>query len=141
MFMSELPDFIDDELWITLLGEPGKKYFLFYNPHTHKGRMGVWDPDTQQVFRVSKNEIASYSHEASYWVKGFLAGNEPDPPKSRKGYDLPDNHPKLIRWRKAIELFHESGFWFPEVRKCTQCGKELLPSQLGLVCPECKGTN
>lgn len=29
---------------------------------------------------MSKNEIQNCSKEAEYWIKGFLTGNEPEPP-------------------------------------------------------------
>jgi len=136
--MSEIPDFIDEKLWITLNGDPEKKLYLLYNPHTHKGRMGVWNPRAQDVFYVSKNEIETCSIEASYWIKGFICGNEPDPPRTRKGCDLAEDDPKMVRWREAIKLFSETGFWWQgRARKCTNCGKKLLPSQLGLLCPDC----
>jgi len=136
--MSEIPEFIDEKLWITLSGHPDKKLYLLYNPHTHKGRLGVWNPRTQNVYYVSKNEIETCSIEASYWIKGFICGNEPDPPLSEKGYDLEDDDPRMIQWREAIKLFAETGFWWQGgERKCTNCGKELLPAQFGLLCPDC----
>jgi hypothetical protein len=89
------------------------------------------------TFAVSKNEIERMSPEAEYWVKGFLCGNEPDTPLDRDGYDLEETHPEVKRWRQAIELFAESGVWVDQRRYCQQCGAELLPSQLGLLCQTC----
>ena len=47
------------------------------NPHTHRGRFGVWYPDERDSFPTSLDEIVSMTDEAASWIAGFLAGNEP----------------------------------------------------------------
>src|SRR5262245_44519654 len=80
--MNASKEFIDEKLWFTMrCSAPDKKYFLLVtNPHTFIGRMYAWDADLEQGFCVSKHEIAAWSAEVDYFIKGFLSGNEPRPP-------------------------------------------------------------
>lgn len=137
--MDPLPDFIDEKLWFTQrYSGPNKKYYLcITNPHTFVGRMYAWDDDAEQGFCVSKEEIATCSTETVYFVKGFLAGNEPAEPLDADGYDYPDDHPLRKRWLQARDLFRITGTW-AEGRICEKCGQEMLPSwRPGVICHVC----
>jgi hypothetical protein len=134
---SKAPEF-DEALWFTTKGHCNGKHYLLYNAHTFTGRMRAWCPHQQVGFYVSKSEIDTCSLEASYWIKGFLAGNEPDAPRSEDGDYLPDDHPALARWRAAILQFPETGYWNNTDRNCDNCGDLLLPSEPKNLCAKCR---
>ena len=137
--MAELPSFIDPELWFTTAhGGPNKRYYLLaQNPHTFFGRMSGYDLEEKIGFCVSRYEIVSCSKEASYFVLGYLAGNEPPPPTDSEGHMLSPEHTLEVQWQNAIKLFHVTGSWGGG-RVCQTCGKQMLPSCLpGFVCNEC----
>ena len=133
--MKPEPEF-DKKLWFTM-GDccPGKHYLL-HNPHTFPGRMGAWCPQKKVTFCVSKSAIETCSIEAQYWVRGFLAGNEPDAPVDEHGDYVADADPQYEMWRAAIKQFPETGIWV-RGRQCEICGVELLPTQPGSKCPKC----
>ena len=104
------PDF-DEQLWFTMGACCSGKHYLLYNPHTFPGRMGAWCPLKKVRFCVSKSAVEECSLEAYYWIKGFLAGNEPDAPRNDEGDYLPEDHPRYQHWRENIKQFPEAGFW------------------------------
>jgi hypothetical protein len=130
----------DDTLWCIIEDCCPGKHYLLYNPHTFPGRMGVWCPSKQIGFCVSKSEIQECSLEACYWIKGFLVGNEPDPPTDEEGDCLPEDNPRHKKWRAAIRQFPETGIWVVQDRECEDCGEQLLPTQPGLKCPTCSSS-
>lgn len=134
--MSFEPEF-DPSLWFTM-GDccPGKHYLL-YNPHTFPGRMGAWCPVKRVQFCVSKSSIEDCSVEASYWIRGFLAGCEPDAPTDEQGDYLPEDNPAYERWREDIKQFPETGLWILGDRECQRCHGQLLPTNPGQLCSEC----
>lgn len=127
----------DENLWFTMGDCCSGRHYLLYNPHTFPGRMGAWCPLKKVRFCVSKSEIEDCSLEARYWIKGFLAGNEPDAPTNDEGDYLPDDAPAFERWREAIKQFPETGIWVRGERNCEKCGSAILPTQLGLECSAC----
>ena len=97
----ELPEGVDERLWIRLHGKD-ERLFLLGASHTFPGRMSVWEPSKDRGVSVSKHEIVEMSDEARWWVTGFLVGNEPRPPKdesANKGY-----------W-EANEVYRRTGAW------------------------------
>jgi len=137
--MNSLPSTTDEKLWFTMHDDdPEKKYFFCVtNPHTFWGRMYAWDVDANHGFCVSKYEIASCSPEASYFIKGFLAGNEPGEPLDPEGDVYPGDHPLYQRWSQARGLFSITGTW-ADGRVCEKCGQEMLPScKPGFICHVC----
>ncbi|HEU5379847.1 MAG TPA: hypothetical protein VFV38_30865 [Ktedonobacteraceae bacterium] len=127
----------DEQLWFIQEG-CDEKHYLQGNPHTFPGRMAAWCPKQQQGFCVSKSEIQECSVAARYWIQGFLSGNEPAYPTDDEGYPLEsEDDPQIKKWRAAIQLFAKTGVWVRQERVCEQCGEELLPSTLGLVCERC----
>lgn len=126
----------DKKLWFKISDCKGKHYFMG-NPHTFHGRMLAWCPKKQNSFCVSKEEIIECSIESKYWIKGFICGNEPGPPKNKNNETAYETI-KYKEWEKAIELFHETGFWYAEKRVCPKCKKKRLPSEIGEFCDDCK---
>ncbi len=99
----------DDKLWFNHKGCDGK-HFLIGNPHTFHGRMWAWCPVKQRSFFVSKDEILESSEQTKYWVKGFLSGNQPSPPKNEnQDVDYTSDEYKL--WKENIREFEQSGIW------------------------------
>jgi hypothetical protein len=137
--VSKIPNDIDHKLWVILKGERKKKCYIYYNPHTFKGRIAVWrnvpfeNNGKIQILYISTNDIARSSVESKYWINGYISGSEPEPPVVSKG-----NVKRMIFWRKAIKIFHKTGVWVETKRKCKKCKKELLPSIIGNYCDNCK---
>jgi hypothetical protein len=98
---NELPQDIDERLWIHVAGCDGCDY-LWGNAHTYPGRMEAYCPHKRRDFAVSKYQVTDASPEARMWIEGFLRGNEPPPPQAE------DMRPA---WRSLIKVFHRSGRW------------------------------
>jgi len=99
----------DKNLWFEHEGCVGK-HFLFGNPHTFPGRMWAWCPKKETSFCVSKSEIGEMSVQTSYWIKGFLIGNQPAPPTDEN--DNEDLEGKSYKdWLKQIDKFVKTGLW------------------------------
>jgi hypothetical protein len=138
---SELPADIDPDLWFDSV-RCGRHYLVEGNPHTFRGRMWAYCVEKEIYTRVSKNEIQRCSREAEYFVRGYLSGNEPDPPLMEDKDLLDENDSRMNRWRQAVELFRETGNWIEAQRSpCSLCGAELLPSEStpndGQPCSQC----
>jgi hypothetical protein len=105
------PDF-DPERWVTAAGYDDR-LLLGFNPHVHAGRIGVWAAELGTGTRISASDVMDASPIARAWIDGFLAGNEPAPGEmfGEQVYDLPDDHPKWIRWRAAVTRFRATGRW------------------------------
>ncbi len=106
------PADLDRRLWF----EPGccsdGAHFLHYNPHTFPGRMGAYCEAHDRTVAVSWSEIERCSSEAELWIRGFLCGNEPQPPLDPEGYEINDlDDPRWHSWREAIAQFQSSGEW------------------------------
>lgn len=135
--MKQIPKY-DENLWFIMGDCCTGKHYLLYNPHTFPGRMGAWCPFKQVTFCVSKSEIEEMSPEANYWIRGFLAGNEPDAPMGKNNDDyLPEDHPKYQHWRAEIERFPETGHWKYFEYFCQKCGAQASLTQYGIHCNEC----
>lgn len=126
---------IDPALWFTLANCEGR-HFVLYNSHTFHGRLTAWCPNKGRSVNVSKSELQTSSEETKYWLKGFLAGNEPEPPRNGAGtVEAVDSEP-FRRWLRAVELFAETGYWYEGERRCEKCDQVLLPSALRCPCAE-----
>jgi hypothetical protein len=99
----------DERLWFLHRGCTGR-HFLLGNPHTFPGRIYGWCGIKKRSFFFSKSEIEEASPEAIIWIEGFLAGNEPEPPKNSEGeVDFESHEYKL--WLHMVEVFRQSGAW------------------------------
>jgi hypothetical protein len=99
----------DKALWFEHLGCTGK-HFLIGNPHTVTGRMWAWCPKEKASIFVSKSDLGKMSKAAEYWVKGFLCGNQPDPPTNKSG-DLDFKSAAYKKWLKQVAIFEKTGNW------------------------------
>ena len=101
----------DENLWFEHLGCEGKHY-LIGNPHLVPGRMWAYCPKENRTIFISKADMGEMSQESEYWVKGFLAGNQPEPPRDEKNdYEVDFEGPEYQTWLKKIEFFEQNGYW------------------------------
>ncbi len=77
------------------------------------------------------------SLETAYWIKGFLTGNEPEPPRDANHNYLSHGNPKFDHWLASATYFLETGYWDESQRYCEHCKKELLFSNPNDLCSEC----
>jgi hypothetical protein len=95
------PDGIDPGLWIVAKNHPDP-WFLYGNCHTFPGRMKAWNSKDGRDVCVSLFEIVSCSRSSYWWIKGFLAGNEPEPP---------EDEAEAASWAERRDAFYETGDW------------------------------
>ena len=118
---------LDPDLWFTT-EHCEVRHYLLGNPHTFRGRLSAWCPSKRRSFCVSKSEIKDCSRETSYFLKGFLSGQESRAPLDDDGDLLPPDDPEYQAWALATELFRRTGSWNDRFRICDRCGARLLPS-------------
>jgi hypothetical protein len=99
----------DPAFWFMHLGCRGKHYLLG-NPHTVPGRIWAWCPREGCTHFVSRADIGQMSRASTYWVAGYLNGNEPSPPA---GVDGPPDFgsPEYKRWQADARRFRRTGNW------------------------------
>lgn len=107
--MTEENPISDPNLWFYHKGCEGKHFFLG-NPHLVPGRLWGWCPKENCSFFLNKNDIEDMPEISAYWLKGFLAGNEPPPPVDEDGQSE-FSGPAYEQWQEKIKQFHESGVW------------------------------
>jgi len=113
--MDDLPDDIDPTLWIRCSRSGGEDYLVEGNPHTFPGRMSAFCPHLAHLYyNVSIVEVEESSPEARLWMRGFVAGSEPDSPLDSEGYELDEADPKFEAWEAARPGYLETGYWPPE---------------------------
>jgi hypothetical protein len=78
-------------------------------PHI-RGRIYAWCPVKQIVTRVSKYEVAACSDEAGYFMRGYLSGSEPPPPKDAEGM-LVEDQAQGDTWLRSVEEWRQTGEW------------------------------
>ena len=96
----------DENLWIEL-EDCEEKHFLIGNPHTFRGRIDAYCPIKNTSFCISYKEIKKMSIESTYWLKGYLSGNEPAPPEQYDDESL-DEYFQSMRykeWELKIQKF------------------------------------
>jgi hypothetical protein len=123
----------DPLLWFE--ARCGGRDLLTGNGNTFPGRMSAWCPDKQVSYNVSLTEMGQMSHQARYYVAGFLAGNQPGPPPS-PGPDTDIDPGDLTAWKAAAGRFRRTGLWFGRWRTCQTCGRVLLPDAAAENCQE-----
>ncbi|MBK6734108.1 MAG: hypothetical protein IPG61_08460 [bacterium] len=131
---------LDETLWVDLDAGCGeRRHYLVGNAFTFPGRILVWCPAQQKTTRISKSEIVDQSHEAAYWIAGFLHGATPAPPLDAEGDWFDFDAPEMVEWGMARDEFPLTGHW-NENRRCEMCRKRLLPTTLEDRCATCAGT-
>jgi hypothetical protein len=108
--MFEEPEF-DENLWCKIGKCCPNKHFLYANPHAFTGSMNAWCPGKKNFIVLSKSDIEECSLEATYWVKGFLNGNEPDAPRDEEGAYLSDESKEFKAWLATQTNFLDTGIW------------------------------
>jgi hypothetical protein len=110
----------DEALWFACCLSPEGRDYLVGNAHTVRGRMLAYCERKQGSphYYVSMSEVLSdCSVEARWWVRGFMAGSEPDPPRDDNDDFLPFGHPEMALWRQHTQTWAESGDWLGRPRK------------------------
>jgi hypothetical protein len=102
-FTEPLPSEVDPDLEFKST-HCGGWHFLVGNPHTFKGRMAAWCQEQQREIVVSLGDMTYVSLGASFWIKGFLSGNEPPPPEL-------DDPTSEAAWDAARREFRSAGEW------------------------------
>jgi hypothetical protein len=97
---------IDPRLWFTMEPACQGKHYLLWASHTFPGRFTAWCPIKKRTTNCSKSDVQKCSKEAAYWLKGFLAGNTPEPPQSSEGSDA-----EFKAWERAALRFQKTGMW------------------------------
>ena len=116
------PEPIDEQLWFE--GSCGGRDFLVDGSgHTFPGRMTAWCPIKDGYYNVSFGEMGAMSTAARYFIRGFLSGNEPDPPEDEDGEMTPDDR---VAWLAATSRFRRTGYWHGRWSTCGECGCVLL---------------
>lgn len=91
----------------------GRRDYLYDSGwHTFPGRMAVWCPHdpAHASYRISIDELPDDLPDATrWWVRGFLAGNVPEPPVEL--VDPAADKEKLARWFEVAKRFSEVGKW------------------------------
>lgn len=128
---------IDERLWFTLKEDDcNGRHFILGNPHTFNGRIMGFCTEKKKSFYFSKSEIDEMSVETECWIKGYLCGNEPNPPQMEEGtVDFKSEEYRF--WGDSIEIFHETGYWNYSDRVCDDCGKKLMNAWTEFSCKEC----
>jgi hypothetical protein len=127
------PEF-DPLLWFETESCPERHFVLVANPHTFPGRFTAWCPTKRISYRGSKSDITVCSREVEYFLKGLLAGQEPDAPTDEEGDLLPPSAPDYLAWVNATSHFQQTGYWNERFRVCASCGARLLPSNPNDAC-------
>lgn len=79
-------------------------------PHTFPGRIRAWCPVKRVVYNFSKAQMLDAPHETMLWLDGYLAGNEPEPPRHEEGF-AEYTSPAALAWADKAKAFRSKGFW------------------------------
>lgn len=124
-----LPSDVDPALWFET-ESCGRHYLVDGNAHTFPGRMWAFCAKNDIYTRVDRSEIGQCSLAAAYFIRGYLSGNEPEPPRSGTVTCSPTTSRGCVRGGGRWSSFVSTGYWWTgESRHCDRCGVELLPSQ------------
>ena len=102
---------IDSRLWFTMEPSCKGKHYILWASHTFPGRFTAWCPIKKRTTNCSKSDIRKCSKESAYWLKGFLAGNEPEPPRDESGNFLDIASPGFKAWEREARHFQKKGIW------------------------------
>jgi hypothetical protein len=97
---------VDPKLWFTMEPSCAGKHYLLSASHTFPGRFTVWCPLKKRAANCSLSDVKKASREASYWLKGFLAGNEPRPER-----EWTVESREFKAWEKKSRRFQKTGVW------------------------------
>ena len=128
--IRDATEFLDEELWFDAPCG-GRDFLLPGGPHTFPGRMAAWCPAKRVTYRVSLVEMGAMSTAAVYFVRGFLSGNEPEPPEDEDGAMTEADR---RAWIAATERFRARGSWVGGFSTCTTCGCVVIPGGGGDRC-------
>jgi len=120
----------DPKLWFTMEPDCQGRHYLLYASHTFPGRFTAWCVHKQRAANCSLGDVKASSKEAVYWLRGFLAGNVPEPPRGESGAFLSSDDPRFQLWERAASLFKTTGYWNSSERKCRRCGGSILSSAI-----------
>lgn len=93
---------------------PGDRDYLVANAHTFPGRiLAHCDRKAEPAYYAvsASTVLAACSDEARYWVRGFLNGCGPEPPRDDAGDYLPYGHPASAAWRRGVNVWETTGHW------------------------------
>jgi hypothetical protein len=132
----------DPKLWFTMEPHCKGKHYLLHASHTFPGRFTVWCSHKKRTANCSRSDIRRSSKEATYWIRGFLAGNTPEPPRGESGLFVELDDSRYRFWEQAAALFQKTGYWYEGDRICKRCRRKILPSAVlsELLCEVCSPT-
>lgn len=127
---------LDEQLWFE--ASCGDRDLLMgAGGHTYPGRMLAWCPHQEHhVYSVSLNEMGEMSTASRYFVRGYLAGQEPEVPYDDDGEITPEDE---LAWELATYRFRQTGSWSGGWDTCADCGCVLLPDSTSDHCAEHRG--
>ena len=102
------PDVLDGRLWFEA-SCGGRDYLVEAGGHTFPGRMLAWCAERGREYLVSLDEMGAMSDEARYFVRGYLAGNEPGLPQEAEEGVAPHDQEA---WLAATARFRRTGRWY-----------------------------
>jgi hypothetical protein len=108
---DSLPTWVNRQLWFVSELCDGRDYLEETNPHTSPGHMGAYCPHRNESYSVTLTDLSDCSNETRIWARGFVIGNEPDPPDD-EGV-APEDHPNYSAWMSAAEAYRTTGIWPP----------------------------
>ena len=101
----------EPRLWVTMKRGCTGKHFLLWASHTFPGRFSAWCPVKKRTANCSLGDVHRCSTEATWWLRGFLAGNEPEPPRGEDAAFLDSTDPKSKAWERTARRFKKTGSW------------------------------
>jgi hypothetical protein len=110
---DETPPF-DETLWFACSLTPGSRDYVVGNAHTFLGRLLAYcerKEGSPHYYASASEVLRECSTETGWWVRGFLAGAEPEPPRDLDGDFLAFDHPEMALWRQRTSVWAESGVW------------------------------
>jgi hypothetical protein len=82
------------------------KHYLLCASHTFPGRFTAWCVHKKRTTNCSLSDVKRSSKEAAYWLKGFLAGNTPEPPRFVRA-----SSEEFRAWERSALDFGKTGIW------------------------------
>jgi len=101
----------DPRLWFRMDRACRGKPYLLGASHTFPGRFTAWCPLKKRTANCSVSDVTEASLEAEYRLLGFLAGNEPHPPRGPGGLFVDSASAAFRTWEKKARRFRNTGVW------------------------------